>query len=516
VLAGRSLGVFSIFFLGVAEYYSAASFLGMPGWAYQYGVPAFVLLMSPPLLWSIVYWLGPLIQEAGRQWGCLTQAQFFAVRFESPALGSLAAVIAVISLVPYIAIQMMASGYMFQVLTNDKIPYWLGSIIIYAVVACYTFVGGLESIRRVAILKGLFMLAVVIWLLLKLSSRLGGITGIFRQIANHHPAHLTLPGGENFMGYMFWSTTIVVGALGGSMYPHFFINFFSARSAKRIKLQAALSPLYLVLTFALVTIGFGGVLLRPGVVPSDHIIVEIIKTYMPYWLIGILCAAGLAAGSTTASAVLLAVAATISKDLIAVKWKKEITDNGMRWLIRSSILAVTCIAYLFALLRLSTIVYIAVALLGVSAQFFPLTIYALYSRRGPKTAAFLGLLTGTLVTIVFTLGPIKNPMGIHAGLIGLTANLLVFFTVCHFTRIDSKERTDNLLYPASCRWQWNGHSIFFVLGISSVLLLSIWPTISVVNRIQPYLFGLPLFVCYVLGVVAFSVVFLLGAYKKGV
>src|SRR5690349_13240950 len=96
VLAGRSLGVFSIFFLGVAEYYSAASFLGMPGWAYQYGVPAFVLLMSPPLLWSFVYWLGPLIQEAGKQWGCLTQAQFFAVRFGSPALGGLAAAIAVI------------------------------------------------------------------------------------------------------------------------------------------------------------------------------------------------------------------------------------------------------------------------------------------------------------------------------------------------------------------------------------------------------------------------------------
>ena len=32
VIAGRSLGLWPIFFIGVAEFYSAGTFLGFPGW----------------------------------------------------------------------------------------------------------------------------------------------------------------------------------------------------------------------------------------------------------------------------------------------------------------------------------------------------------------------------------------------------------------------------------------------------------------------------------------------------
>jgi len=515
VVANRSLGIFYIFFLGVSEYYSAASFVGMPAWAYQYGAPVYVLLVAPPVLWLIVFWLGPLIWEAGKQWGCVTQAQLFRIRYDSPALGKLAAIIAVVSLVPYIAIQMMASGYMFEVFTENRVPYWIGSLIIYAVVAAYTFGGGLASIGRVAILKGLFMLAVVIWLFFLVRSQIGGnLTGFFHLIAQAHPSHMTLPGNENFMGYVYWSTTVIVGAVGGAMYPHFFINFYSASSARSIKLQSAISPFYLVLTVALIVIGFGGILLKPGVSPSDQMIVQMIKSVAPYWVMGVFCAAALAAGTSTAAPVLLAVAATLSKDLIAAMKKTKTTDEQVKWMIRALILVVTTVAYFFALLKLSTIVYIAVALLGVTAQFFPLTIASLYRRHSSGISAFMGLLVGTLVTVFFTLGPIKNPRGIHAGLIGLAVNVLVFGVAGYFTKTKSTERVNKLLDPMAASLRLNGKSLIVVCGLAAFLLLAIVPPIFIVNRIEPFVFGLPLFLFYVLAYIAFTIVFLFVAYQQ--
>jgi SSS family solute:Na+ symporter len=517
VVANRSLSIVYVFFLSVSEYYSAASYLGMPGWSYQYGAPVYVLLAAPPLLWFVVFWFGPLIREAGRQWGCLTQAQFFSTRYSSPALGGLAAVIAVLTLVPYITIQMMACGYVFEVFTNGNVPYWLGSLVVYAVAAAYTFSGGQGSISRIAIVEGLFTIVIVIWLVLIVRSHFSGdIAEVFHKVADHYPRHLTLPGNEQFMNYTLWSSTVFVGALGGSMYPNFFINFYSADSARSIKLGAILAPFYLVVTVALIIIGLGGLLLQPGVSPADQIFVEMVKAYTPYWVMGIFCAAVLAAGTSTASPILLAVAATVSKDLITPVWKRDATDSQVKWLIRCSILVVTSIAYLFASLKLTTIISIALALLGISAQFFPLTILSFYWRRGTKKAAFLGLLVGTIITTVFTLGPVQNPRGIHAGLLGLAANVLMFLTVSAFTKVDFPDRVNGLLDPLGSTLRWNSKTQMLLMGFIGLLLLLVAPAIIVFNRIEPFVLGLPFFLFYILSLVALSVAFLFVAYRRGI
>jgi SSS family solute:Na+ symporter len=517
VVANRSLSIVFVFFLSVSEYYSAASYLGMPGWSYQYGAPVYVLLAAPALLWLVVFWFGPLIREAGRQWGCLTQAQFFSIRYSSPALGGLAAVIAVLTLVPYITIQMMACGYVFEVFTDGNVPYWLGSLVVYAVAAAYTFSGGQGSISRVAIVEGLFTIVIVIWLVLVVRSHVSGdIAEVFRNVAHNYPNRLTLPGNEQLMGYTLWSSTVFLTALGGAMYPNFFINFYSADSARSIKLGAIMAPFYLVVTVALIIIGLGGLVLKPGVSPADQIFVEMVRTFTPYWVMGVFCAAVLAAGTSTASPILLAVAATVSKDLITAVWKREATDSQVKWMIRCSILVVTSVAYLFASLKLSTIISIALALLGISAQFFPLTILSFYWRRGTKEAAFLGLLIGTIVTTVFTLGPVQNPRGVHAGLWGLAANVSVFLTVSVFTKVDLPDKVSSLLDPLGPMLQWNSNTRMFLIGSIALLFLLVAPVIIVFNRIHPFILGLPYFLFYILSLVGLSVAFLFISYRKGI
>ena len=91
VIAGRSLGLWPIFFIGVAEFYSAGTFLGFPGWAYGYGAVVLFSLVAIALSSMMSFWLGPKVWRAGKKLGLMTQAQFLSARFQSRLLGAAAA-----------------------------------------------------------------------------------------------------------------------------------------------------------------------------------------------------------------------------------------------------------------------------------------------------------------------------------------------------------------------------------------------------------------------------------------
>jgi SSS family solute:Na+ symporter len=79
----------------------------------------------------MAFWLGPEIWRMGKMTGSITQAQFFATRFNSEALRALAAIIALAGLIPYMAIQMMGGGYILSVTTQGHIPFWLGALLAF-------------------------------------------------------------------------------------------------------------------------------------------------------------------------------------------------------------------------------------------------------------------------------------------------------------------------------------------------------------------------------------------------
>ena len=62
------------------------------------------------LSYAVGYWLMPRIWRAGRQEGFVTQADYFAARYEAPWLGVLTGVIGIASLVIYVQIQLISLG----------------------------------------------------------------------------------------------------------------------------------------------------------------------------------------------------------------------------------------------------------------------------------------------------------------------------------------------------------------------------------------------------------------------
>ena len=90
VIAGRSLALWPIFFIGVAEFYSAGTFLGFPGWGLWLRCAGAVFrppLVAIALSSMMSFWLGPKVWRAGKKLGLMTQAQFLSNRFQSRLLG---------------------------------------------------------------------------------------------------------------------------------------------------------------------------------------------------------------------------------------------------------------------------------------------------------------------------------------------------------------------------------------------------------------------------------------------
>ena len=498
VIAGRSLGLWPIFFIGVAEFYSAGTFLGFPGWAYGYGAVVLFSLVAIALSSMMSFWLGPKVWRAGKKLGLMTQAQFLSGRFQRRLLGATAAIVAVFALIANLTLQMIGAGYIFEVSTQGQVPYWLGSLVAFAVVAVYVVLGGLRSISRVAIFKGIFMLSVLVAIaVVVVTQYFNGLEDMYRTLARTKPDHLVLSETDTVFGYAFWSSSILVSFLGIHMGPYLFINFYSAQQPSLIRKQAIIAPIYALAVYAVLIIGFAGVVVKPGLVEVDTIMIVMILEIAPPWLVGLLCAGGLSAAMVSGSAMSLAAASTVGNDLVRPYIKMQ--EQALKRTIQCLILVVIALTYALSISKPATITYISLIALGIGVQFLPLVLGAFYFRRCTGWGALAGLTVGIATLAWFTFGPVKNPLGIHAGLIGLAVNTFTLWLVSVLTRPNDEdiiaefEAATKELKPGPGKSGWEKK---FLIGAIILISASLWPAVSIFNRIEPYIAGQPVFVVY--------------------
>jgi SSS family solute:Na+ symporter len=279
-------------------------------------------------------------------------------------------------------------------------------------------------------LKGVFMAVTGVYIVLRVVRRYyGGIPELFHRLATESPAHLTLPGPEHFVTYTFWTTTLLVSLCAFYMWPHLFAKFYAAESPRVIQKQAIFLPLYNVLTLMFMLVGFAGILILPRIRP-DTVMVEMIMRVAPLWLVALFCTGALSASMITGAACSLAAAATLGNDLIQPRLGLE--DVKLRKLIQGLVFLVVAAAYVMALLRPATIVYMILMAYGFTAQLFPLVLAAVYKTNINTGGAIAGLLVGLGIVAFLVFGPENSPFGIHPGLLGLVANITTMLLVTSY------------------------------------------------------------------------------------
>lgn len=433
VAGDRGLGFIVLYFVMGASIFSAFAFLGGPGWAYSRGAAAFYILSYGTIGLIPWYFFGPRVAALGRRHGYVTQAELFADRFDSRWISALLALISLAAFIPYLTLQMQGAGHVFAVVTEGRVPHWLGAAIAYGVVLVYVFASGVMGVAWTNTLQGIFMLGLAWGLGLYLPTRLyGGVGEMFEALAAEAPALLTAPGlqGGEPWSWGGYSSAILISAIGFSLWPHYFMKIYTARSDKILKATVVFYPTFQIFLIPILFIGFAGVLSFPGVEPADEILPTILMSMdLHPAVVGLFCAGALAASMSTGDALLHAAGSIMVRDFFCVLFPGRLDDRAQRRLIRVLLIVISAVAYWFAVLSELSLVALLLVSYGFIAQVAPVLLATFFWPRATPQGVLGGLLAGCAVVALFDRIPELQWLGIHPGIFGLVANGLVLIAV---------------------------------------------------------------------------------------
>ena len=441
MLGKRGLGVVLIFFTTMATWYSSSLFLGAVAEVYTKGLEWVFGFTSSAIAGLVFFFLGPKIKEVSDRKLYTTQADLFADRFKSNFLGYIASFIGIVFMVPYIVIQMVGTGYILEVFTDGKIPYWLGLLIGLSICLIFIYFGGVRSVAWTDVFLGVVFLA-SIWavVLLVAYKGFGSIPNLFSEAKATVPELLTLPGPEGVSWSYFISMAWVIG-LGGYMWPHMFMRIYSSDSVKSVRKVGSLVIFASLIAQLPIVIGaIAAAVLLPDLAVADTALLELVKMYAPVWMVGVLGAGGIAASLSTVNSLIHAEGVLISKDFYSKFSKNKADSKSVLKVTKLIIVFISVAAYFLSLTKPQFLWTILAQAYGGVSQFFPLIIATLFWKKVTKEGAITGLIVGVAVSLFFNFGPIPTPFGIVPMLWGMIANTVFLIVVSLLTQNEANAK----------------------------------------------------------------------------
>ncbi len=148
-IAGRKLNIWVFVLAATATSFSGWTFVGHPALMWRDGLPygyaSFYVLTIPitGVFFLKRQWL------MGKRYGFVTPGEMYHQYFNSEAMRILTVIVALFFSIPYLGIQLRASGVLFNVLTDGMFSVNVGMWLLAIVVLLYVALGGLRSVAYV-------------------------------------------------------------------------------------------------------------------------------------------------------------------------------------------------------------------------------------------------------------------------------------------------------------------------------------------------------------------------------
>ncbi|WP_419757853.1 sodium:solute symporter family protein [Acidisoma sp.] len=403
-VGGRGFGAVLVFLLLAGEIYTTFTFLGASGYAYGLGAPAYYILAYGTLAYMISYFMLPPIWSYARRLHLVTQPDYFAAKFASPALGVLVALVGVVALIPYLVLQFTGLGIIVQVASYGAIPKSISVVLGAAVVSLYVIVSGIRGSAWTAVVKDVLIILVAVFLGLYLPLHYqGGITAMFKALDHAKPGFLAFASTGKSLSWFV--STVLLTALGFFMWPQSFAAAYTARHADVFRKNAIVLPLYQLVLLFIFFVGFSAVLVVPGLKgsASNMALLKVSVAAFPPIVVGIIGATGVLTALVPGSLIMMTASTLFARNLVAVMRPGQ-SDDTTALIAKILVPVVGVIGAYFAISGSSTIV--ALLLMGYSfvTQLFPSLICSLLPRNpATKEGAIAGILVGVGTVIYFTL-----------------------------------------------------------------------------------------------------------------
>ncbi|MCG8561057.1 MAG: hypothetical protein MI824_14760, partial [Hyphomicrobiales bacterium] len=148
-IAGRGISLWVFVLAATATSFSGWTFMGHPGLVYrdgfQYAYASFYAITIPftGVMFLKRQWM------IGKRFGYVTPGEMLGDYFQGDAIRILVVLVAMLFSIPYLGVQLGASGFLFNVLTDGAVSENIGMWILSAVVLIYVASGGLRAVAYV-------------------------------------------------------------------------------------------------------------------------------------------------------------------------------------------------------------------------------------------------------------------------------------------------------------------------------------------------------------------------------
>ncbi|WP_415034116.1 ATP-binding protein [Azonexus sp.] len=429
--AGRSIISANVYALSLAVYCTSWTFFGSVGRATSGGLSFLTIYLGPTLMLLCVGVLVKMLRIAKAQ-RITTIADFIAARYGKSAwLAGLVTVIAVVGVVPYIALQLKAVAASLEVLFDQpgqavRVAGIDSTLLVAAVLAAFTILFGTRHLDATERHEGM-VAAVAFESLVKLLAFLAvglfvtygmydGFTDLFTRAAQHPELQALLT--PQTPKPSAWAAMIVLSALAIIFLPRQFqVLVVENVDESHLKRAVWLFPLYLLLiNIFVLPVALGGLLHFGGGVNPDVFVLTLPLAEKAEALALFVFIGGLSAATGMVIVETIALSTMMCNDLVMPillrsHWLHPERRPDLSGLLigirRLAIVLVLLLGYVYfkAAGEAHALVGIGLISFAAVAQFAPALFGGMYWKQGTRAGALAGLLTGFAVWLYTLLLP---------------------------------------------------------------------------------------------------------------
>lgn len=410
-----------IYALSLAIYCTSWTFYGSVGRAVSAGWDFFLIFVGPILVMLFGHRLLARMVLIARNQNITSIADFIGSRYgKSRAVSAMVACLAIIGVLPYIALQLKAVSDSFDAMVGVPVSRpgdfnaWRDTALIVAVMmAVFTMLFGIRRAQATEQHRGM-MLAIAFESLVKLAAFVavglyvtyevfGGFDGLVRHV-NAEPGlkHLAQPEVT-----WNWVTLTVLSGIGFLCLPRqFHVAVIEHGPGNHLGTARWLFPLYLVvINLFVVPIAVAGMAASPGGTNPDMYVLTVPMMHGNDLLSTFVFIGGLSAATSMVIVACLALSIMASNEIampFLLRWRRlDRHDSGRVVVVtrRAAVVLVLLLGYLYEKALASQISLVSIGLISFAAvaQFAPSLILGLFWRNAHRNGAVAGLAVGGAV-----------------------------------------------------------------------------------------------------------------------
>ena len=472
-LAGRSIGVWVFVLAATATSFSGWTFVGHPGKIFTDGLPyAFASFYALTIPFTGVLFLRRQ-WVLGRAYNYITPGEMYSDYYGGNAMRLLTVLVAFLFSVPYLGVQLKASGSLFNVLSDGFISVNLGMFALTAIVVIYVASGGLKSVAYVDCAQAVLLavgIAILGGVALHYSGGWSGFTSglsnlVMKDVSSGqnltpdgYSMKVAIPGsiqmvsagakaaGGAWTGIM--CMTYMFALMGIQSSPAFSMWAFANKTPQAFRWQQVVASSLIVgiilFTFTIFQ-GLGAhILVENGIlknITDTNLIPELINLLSATapWLVGLLAVCALAAMQSTGSGYMSTFSAMVTRDIYAKYISPDASDSNQKNIGRLFVVMVAGAALIVAANSRQAIVMLGGLAVAYGFQMYPALIGLCYYKGFTTKGVVYGLIVGLIaVTLTdktsawFGVPWGAYPLTIHSAGWGIFFNLLTTFSVSKF------------------------------------------------------------------------------------